>query len=1246
MNRIDRLIVACPNWAALWAALTTSTEVDTGEAFERLTQLYLQSHAEYRTQLEHVWRVPEEVPPRIRQRLNLPSTDEGIDLLARTHDGKFWAIQCKFRSDTRKPLTYGELSTFTSLAFVTCKDISLAVVAHTCSKPVRKNKYLGNATEIGLDRWLGLTDEDWQGIQAQIKGKLGKLKPGSPRPHQQAAIEAARRHFAKEARGRMIMPCATGKSLTAFWIARALDAKSIIVAVPSLALIRQSLLDWTREYLAHGEEPQWLVVCSDESTGKLEQDEFVGQTYDLGIPTTTQSEEIIPFLRKRTGRRVVFTTYQSSGTLAAAAREAGVRIDLAILDEAHKTVGVKSKAFATLLSDASIPVQRRLFMTATERVLRGESDDVFSMDDEAVYGPRFHQLTFKDAIAQGIISDYKILTITVSDQTIRELVAENRLIDVKGDETDAQSLAAAVALRRSFEKHGITHAISFHRSIKAASTFADRQAVLDDAMQSPLTSLHVSSKKSAGERAELMREFVGEPRALMTNARCLTEGVDVPAIDCVLFADPKQSVVDIVQAAGRALRPYPGKDYGYILLPLVVPAGMTVDTFAETTEFKQVARTITALSTQDERIAEQFRVVEHGRKPAGKIVEIEGDVPVGQQLNVAEFADQIGTRIWERVGKLNWRPFHAAREFVHTLGLNGQSDWYNYARSDARPADVPYVPSDVYRQEGWRSWGDWLGTGTIATYRRVYRSFREARAYVHTLRLSGQKAWFAFARSRVMPTDIPAAPNIVYRGNGWIGWGDWLGTGTIAPGLRTYRSFREARAYVHTLRLSGQKAWFAFARSNAMPMDIPVTPHLVYRDQGWVSWDDWHGTGAISTSQRVYRPFHEARKFVRALGLRTQKDWQAYTRGTDFPSDIPTTPARVYQNSGWVGFGDWLGTGAIASQKRAYRSFHEARKFVRALGLRTQKDWQAYAKSAELPSDIPRDQTTVYRGQGWTGIGDSLGTGTIAKFRRVYRPFEEARAFIQKQGLQSVAEWQAFARSESLPADIPASPDKVYCDTGWLGFGDWLGTGTLANFRRVYRPFEEARVFVRALGLRTRAEWDEYAKSEDRPADIPAGPRVVYLNRGWIGWGDWLGTGAIASFRRVFRPFHEARAFVHTLGLRGEDDWKSYTKSGSLPSDIPVGPFRVYREQGWVSWGDWLGTGTIASSRRIFRSFEEARAFVRSLGLRTQKDWQAYARSEARPADIPGSPDRVYRDQGWGSLGDWLGSTPRRLPKE
>ena len=159
----------------------------------------------------------------------------------------------------------------------------------------------------------------------------------------------------------------------------------------------------------------------------------------------------------------------------------------------------------------------------------------------------------------------------------------------------------------------------------------------------------------------------------MTNARCLTEGVDVPAIDCVMFADPKQSRIDIVQAAGRALRQYRGKDCGYIVVPLVVPEKMDFEKFAETTAFQQVAQTITALSTQDERIADEFRAIEKGRISSGKIVEIEGDVPVGMKMKLGDFAEAISTRIWESVGRANWRKFEDARGFVRGLGLKSSN---------------------------------------------------------------------------------------------------------------------------------------------------------------------------------------------------------------------------------------------------------------------------------------------------------------------------------------------------------------------------------------------------------------------------------------------------------------------------------------------------------------------------------------------------------------------------------------------
>src|SRR6478672_2174950 len=432
MNRVDRFIASCPSWEDFWQRTRQLSKNEMGRAFERLVQLYLQTESEYRTILRQV-SLLREVPPDVCRRLNLPSRDEGIDLIACTRHGQYWAIQSKFRSQRYKPLNRRELGTFSSLAFNTCSNIALAVVAHTCSKPVSKRHLMRNTVEIGLDRWQSLDQKDWRLIVAKLKGRSVRPEIRRPKPHQQEAISAAKTHFIKDGatRGRLIMPCGTGKSLTAYWIAEALKAKTILVAVPSLALVRQSLTDWTREFLAHGIKPDWLCVCSDESVGNLERDEFVGEVYDLGLPTHTDTNEIAGLLRARSnGPRIVFTTYQSSGKLAAAARKALINFDLAILDEAHKTVGVHSKPFATLLSEKKIKIRRRIFMTATERVFRGDRTDVLSMDNEKDYGAQFFQLSFKEAIKQKIITDYKILTMTVSDARIRELIDQNRILNL------------------------------------------------------------------------------------------------------------------------------------------------------------------------------------------------------------------------------------------------------------------------------------------------------------------------------------------------------------------------------------------------------------------------------------------------------------------------------------------------------------------------------------------------------------------------------------------------------------------------------------------------------------------------------------------------------------------------------------------------------------------------------------------------------------------------------------------------
>jgi superfamily II DNA or RNA helicase len=983
----DRFIASCTSWNEFWER-TNKLPADgkKGAAFERLTQLYLQATPEYRSELRHVWTL-REVPPDICKRLELPSRDEGIDLIACTRHGEYWAIQSKFRSQRDKPLNRRELGTFSSLAFNTCSNIALAVVAHTCSKPVSKRHLMRHTTEIGLDRWQSLDQEAWRLIVAKLKGQRALPEVRRPRPHQQEAISAAKKHFISDGatRGRLIMPCGTGKSLTAYWIAEALKAKTILVAVPSLALVRQSLADWTREFLAHNVLPDWLCVCSDESVGNLERDEFVGEVYDLGLPTHTDTNEIAALLRARSnGHKIVFTTYQSSDKLAAAARQARIKFDLAILDEAHKTVGVHSKRFATLLRDKKINIRHRVFMTATERVFRGERKDVLSMDSERDYGKRFFHLSFKEAIKQRIITDYKVLTMTVSDRRIRELIDENRILNLDPrdlDEAEAQSIAAGIALKRVYQKHKINHAISFHRSIRAADRFREQQDALNRLhdIGPKTTNLHISSKKTAGQRSDLLREFVNHKRALITNARCLTEGVDVPAIDCVMFADPKESRIDIVQAAGRALRQCRGKELGYIVVPLIVPAKMDFEAFAETTAFRQVAQTITALSTQDERIADEFRAIEIGRIPSGKIVEIDGDIPVGMKMKLSDFADAISTRLWENVGRANWRPFKPARELVRGLGLRSGAQWNAYCKSGRRPSDIPNKPNEVYAEEGWAGMGDWLGTGTIATRLREYPPFEKARTLARSLNLKSQSEWDDFARSSKLPPDLPKAPHMVYADDGWLNWGDWLGSGRIATYKVVYRPFEQARAFARALGLKSRKEWLDFARSGKLPADIPIKPNRTYAKKGWAGMGDWLGSGKIAPGLRKFRSFAEARDFAHKQNLRSAKDWRDFCKSGLCPSDIPTCPNTKYANDGWTSWADWLGTTTIATNQRAYRSFKDARAFARSLGLTSANAWRAYAKSGKLPADIPAGANRTYAKKGWSSWGDWLGNDVSNK---------------------------------------------------------------------------------------------------------------------------------------------------------------------------------------------------------------------------------------------------------------------------
>ena len=325
---------------------------------------------------------------------------------------------------------------------------------------------------------------------------------------------------------------------------------------------------------------------------------------------------------------------------------------------------------------------------------------------------------------------------------------------------------------------------------------------------------------------------------------------------------------------------------------------------------------------------------------------------------------------------------------------------------------------------------------------------------------------------------------------------------------------------------------------------------------------DWLGTGTIATFNIKYRTFKQASEFVHGLKLNSGAKWKLFCKSGSKPDNIPAYPNKTYKNKGWVSMGDWLGTGRVANFNKVYLSFKKAREYVRKLKLKSHKEWRQYCMSDEKPDDIPAYPNGTYKNKGWKGWGDFLGTGTIAPINIKYRTFKQAREFVHGLKLNSGAEWKSYCKSGSKTDDIPANPNRTYKNKGWVSMGDWLGAGRVANFNKVYLSFKKAREYVRKIKLKSYTGWREYCKSGNKPDDISAGPSRTFKNKGWISWGDWLGTGIISAQKIEYQPFLKAREFVCKLNLKSNNDWNKYCKSGKKPNDIPAHPNGTYKNKG------------------------------------------------------------------------------------
>jgi superfamily II DNA or RNA helicase len=630
-----------------------------GKQFERICKWYLINDPVYGLQLRRVW-LWGEWPGRW-------GADAGIDLVAEEHNGRLWAIQAKAYNSAYS-ITKADVDSFLSESGRPQFAFRLLIATTNRIGKTAERTLRGQEKPAGCLLLADLRAAHVAWPRSPLALQPAKPRPKRSRPHQRQAIAAVVKGFEQTPQGQMIMACGTGKTLTALFIREQLAAKRTLVLVPSLSLLSDTLREWT----ANGPNFQFLPVCSDDTV--TDDDAAVSTTTDLGFPVTTDPREIASFLRRRSGSQVVFSTYQSSPRIAEAFRMGRVpAFDLVIADEAHRCTGRVSSDFATVLDSAAIPTRRRLFMTATPRFFTGrvgkeamEADfEVASMDDESRFGPVFHRLGFAEAIERGLLSDYQVVIVGVDDATYLDWAQRRRFVTIDGTTvTDAWTLAGQIGLAKAMRRYDLRRTISFHSRVSGASKFAHSMPQLVDWMpahQRPkgrLWSHFASGEMSAGQRSILLdhlRHLADEERGLLANARCLGEGIDVPALDGVAFIDPRRSEVDIVQAVGRAIRLAEDKKVGTIVIPVFIETGDDPDTALDGSVFKPVWDVLKALRAHDDDLAEQLdelrRSIGRGASSITPPKKVRFDLPASVNPDFASAFNvrlvEETTRIWE-----------------------------------------------------------------------------------------------------------------------------------------------------------------------------------------------------------------------------------------------------------------------------------------------------------------------------------------------------------------------------------------------------------------------------------------------------------------------------------------------------------------------------------------------------------------------------------------------------------------------
>ncbi|WP_298476094.1 type ISP restriction/modification enzyme [uncultured Maribacter sp.] len=656
------------------------SERDKGDRFERLIQAYLQTDPTYTNTLKYVW-MWNEFPGK----KDFGGKDTGIDLVALTFEGDYWAIQCKCFAE-KATIDKKSVDSFLSTSSRTFKNDQLQSVTFEKRLWVSTtNNWGSNAEETIRNQSppvtrINLTDLEqapvnWENLEKGITGDLSRTTKKTLRQHQTDALNNTHNHFLKNDRGKLIMACGTGKTFTSLRIAENETNGNglVLFLVPSIALLGQTLREWS----ADANEPiKPICICSDSRITRQRgnsNDDTDFSVVDLAFPASTDVKSVIKQFKaidrtSKKGMTVVFSTYQSIDVIANAQRHLlnennnNAIFDLIICDEAHRTTGVTlagndESAFVKVHDNDFLQANKRVYMTATPRLFSDDSKSkadmndavICSMDDETKYGKEMYRIGFGEAVEKGLLADYKVLVLTLSEndipQAVQKMVA-NSENEINSD--DASKLIGCLnalskqvlgdnGLIKDVDPEPMKRAVAFCQNIKISkkitNTFNDTSDVYLDSVEPKqreklvsVSSNHIDGSMNAPQRDELLGWLKSTSAdsnecRILTNVRCLSEGVDVPSLDSVLFLSARNSQVDVVQSVGRVMRKAPGKKYGYIIIPVVVPSDVEPSKALDDNDrFRVVWSVLNALRAHDDRFNATINKIDLNKKKPDNIL--------------------------------------------------------------------------------------------------------------------------------------------------------------------------------------------------------------------------------------------------------------------------------------------------------------------------------------------------------------------------------------------------------------------------------------------------------------------------------------------------------------------------------------------------------------------------------------------------------------------------------------------------